>query len=195
MKRWTQQQTAAAAGLKGGKLQVAKLKAGSWGAVGGRRHYFSISWNTKYESELSEYSSFHTSNQACPGISQIRIQSSNCSRSTALHRVKNVCSDFTDVITPVTCMHTWRGRVGKAVHSMPYSCWCRCLPSLWRSAEVHTGDSFMPDWHHYPSSGLSESKSKWQCWECPTAVHYVKKWPSALIVEPDNKGSAGAVDL
>lgn len=71
-----------------------------------------------------------------------------------------------------------------------YRCWCQRLPLLlWRrrrrSAEVHPGGPFMPDWHRHPSSGLSASK--WQRCECPTAVHYVKEWPSVPTVESDQR--------
>lgn len=51
--------------------------------------------------------------------------------------------------------------------------WCQRLALPPKSAEMHPGGPFMPDWHRYPSSGLSDFK--WQCCECPTAVHYVKK--------------------
>lgn len=59
--------------------------------------------------------------------------------------------------------------------------WCQRLALPARSAEMHPGGPFMPDWHRYPSSGLSDFK--WQCCECPTAVHYVKKWPLVQIVK------------
>lgn len=61
------------------------------------------------------------------------------------------------------------------VHCRVYISWCQSLAPRCCSVEVHPRDPFMCNGHFHPSSGLSESK--WQSWESPADVCYVKKRP------------------